>query len=142
MIQQIDRTFRDWRWWMRARFARGISLDRMRMVDDDGVPCEVVHPRVWDVVRWWAWMFRAPGRAEIVLHDRGGVAVFLKLRTRAVPPPRPLPIYLTVDLGRGFERRPIVPGPVPAASLLSPEDPGHRLVPDEVLLRGGVTHRE
>lgn len=73
--------FGDFRWYMRARASRGSSLDGMHIADVLGRPSEVLAPRWWDLLRWWAWM-HADGYYEAVLYGPDGVARFYKLRTR------------------------------------------------------------
>jgi hypothetical protein len=127
--------WRDFGWWIHGAFAPGIRLDRTRMIDETGAPCEVVCPKWWNLRRWWIWVFRCNSHAEFTLYDSEGYEVFLRVRTR------PAPLYKMQTLRIGT--RTLVPQPPDLAPMIkASEDPYHRLVADDVLERGGITHRD
>jgi hypothetical protein len=116
-------------------------MDGVRTADEDGRHCEVVVPRWWQLRRWWVWL-RAPGHTEFFVPVGGQTrprpwraSVFLRFRTRPVPRPAPSPVTLRSG-------KTLVPGPVDPARLRVNPDPTHRLVPDWVLERDGITHRD
>ena len=60
------------------------NFDRTRTQDATGRQIEIVHPRWWDLLRWFVWLFKTDARLDMMAQDSTGKARLFRLRGRQV----------------------------------------------------------